>query len=104
VLAYPCDTVAWTEGFSCSTLEACAARAYPVIFETDALGEIYKDAARCIPRGNIKQWRLSVIEGLTEPKTREAQNDKAEAFARKHTWTESTKKLLSEIQSRFSAS
>lgn len=103
VLAYPCDTIAWTEGFSCSTLEACAARACPVIFATDALGDIYADV-RPVPRGNIKQWRHRVIEALTEPKTREADNDRAEAFARKHTWTESTKTLLSEIQSRFRAS
>jgi glycosyltransferase involved in cell wall biosynthesis len=104
VLAYPVDTIAWTEGFSCSTLEGCAARACPVIFDTDALGDIYRDAVRPVPRGNIKQWRHRVIEALTEPKVREATNDRAEAFARKHTWTESTKTLLSEIQSRFRAS
>jgi hypothetical protein len=104
VLAYPCDTVAWTEGFSCSTLEACAARACPVIFDTDALGDIYRDAAVVTPRGDTERWRKTVIELLQNQRLRDDVNDRAEAFAKELTWTNSTKKLLAEIQSRMAAS
>lgn len=41
VLAYPCDTIRFTEGFSVTTLEACAAGAIPVINPVDSLGHIY---------------------------------------------------------------
>jgi glycosyltransferase involved in cell wall biosynthesis len=41
LLAYPCDTVRYTEGFSCTTLEAAAAGCLPVICAADALGEVY---------------------------------------------------------------
>jgi glycosyltransferase involved in cell wall biosynthesis len=41
VLAYPCDTVRYTEGFSVTTMEACAAGLVPVISDVDALGSIY---------------------------------------------------------------
>lgn len=41
LLAYPCDPVRYTEGFSCTTLEAASAGCLPVICAADALGEIY---------------------------------------------------------------
>lgn len=41
VLAYPCDTIRFTEGFSVTTLEACAAGAIPVINPVDSLGHLY---------------------------------------------------------------
>src|SRR5688500_7620896 len=104
LLAYPCDTVAWTEGFSCSTLEACAARACPVIWDTDALGDIYRDAAVVTPRGDTERWRKTVIELLTNQRLRDDVNDRAEAFAETMTWTNSAEKLLDAIQSRCRAS
>ncbi len=85
-LAYPCDTVRWSEGFSCSILEACAARAAPVIFDTDALGDIYQDACVVVPRGDIKSWRTEVVKVLTDEAYREQINDRAQAFARDFTW------------------
>lgn len=41
LLAYPCDPVRYTEGFSCTTLEAASAGCLPVICAADALSEIY---------------------------------------------------------------
>lgn len=46
VLAYPCDTIRYTEGFSVTTMEACAAGLVPVISSVDALGEIYETLGR----------------------------------------------------------
>ena len=45
VLAYCADTIRWTEGFSVTTLEACASGCLPIITDVDALGAIYGHAA-----------------------------------------------------------
>lgn len=41
VLAYTCHPTGFTEGFSCTTLEAAVSGCLPVIVGDDALGEIY---------------------------------------------------------------
>jgi glycosyltransferase involved in cell wall biosynthesis len=50
VLAYPCDPYTWTEGFSVTTMEACAAGCVPVITDADALGEIYGEVVPMVRR------------------------------------------------------
>jgi glycosyltransferase involved in cell wall biosynthesis len=52
VLAYPCDTIRFTEGFSVTTMEACAAGAIPVVVGVDALQEIYGELPTCIAPGD----------------------------------------------------
>ena len=49
LLAYPCDPIRYTEGFSCTTLEAAAAGCLPVICGADALGEIYGEFIPMVP-------------------------------------------------------
>jgi len=49
VMAYPCDPVLFTEGFSCSTVESLAAGCHVVISDADALPEIYGGVANIIP-------------------------------------------------------
>jgi glycosyltransferase involved in cell wall biosynthesis len=80
VMAYPCDPVSFTEGFSCSTMEACAAGTVPIITNADALGEIYRDSgAIIVPRGSgsgwIEQYRDHLIRAL------QCQDDPADAVA-----------------------
>lgn len=103
VLAYPCDTTRWSEGFSCTILEACAARACPVIFDTDALGEIYINSARVVPRGAIDNWRNAVINCLQEDDTRALFNARARALAEKLTWSAHVDRVLEIVESQSCA-
>ena len=100
VLAYPCDTTRWSEGFSCAILEACAARACPVIFDTDALGEIYGGTAWVSARGNIEDWCMHVIMGLVNAQWRDDSNQDCRALAEKLTWTEHAVSVAEALRTR----
>jgi glycosyltransferase involved in cell wall biosynthesis len=101
-LAYPCDVVNhFSEGFSCSTLEGCAARACPVIADTDALGDIYRNAAVVVPRGKWVLWRQQVIEVLKNERYRNEMNARARAFAERQAWKSTAEKLMAAIQERL---
>ena len=102
VLAYPCDTVQWSEGFSCSVLEACAAGALPVITDCDALGEVYRDSgAIVVPRGNWSLWADNVVEALRGTYSGSARvlgcvlepASELRAFAEARTWARHVEKL-----------
>lgn len=45
MLLYPCDTVAYTEGFGCSVLDAAAAGCVPLVSNRDALGSVHYPGA-----------------------------------------------------------
>lgn len=94
VLAYPCDTTRWSEGFSCTVLEACAARACPVITDCDALGDLYWSLGTAFPRVDIGAWRGGVIAALLEKESRDRINATALAFAEEHTWKKTAEKML----------
>jgi glycosyltransferase involved in cell wall biosynthesis len=108
VLAHACDTTTWSEGFSCTLLEGCAARACPITTDCDALGRVYGDVLPLTPRlvgqdglGEwVPTWRNNVIRALTDESWRESVNDKAEAFARELTWKRTTERILEEIERR----
>ena len=101
VMAYSCDTTTWSEGFSCTVLEACAARACPIISDCDALGSVYAELDP-VPRGPgwVKAWTARVIEALLHPAVREEQNSRAYALASKLTWKIYVEKVLKEIACR----
>jgi glycosyltransferase involved in cell wall biosynthesis len=44
IMAYPCDTVFFTEGFGTAVLESYVAGALPVVTDTDAFAEVYGEA------------------------------------------------------------
>jgi len=100
VFAFPCETLAWSEGFSCSTLEACAAEACPVLSDCDALGDVYRDLDP-VPVGNWDQWRGDVIRALTDSAFREYRNKKARALAEKLTWKAHAQRLDEVIRGRI---
>lgn len=103
-LAYPCNPVnAFTEGFSCSTLEGCAAQAAPVVSDADALGGIYRDACSVIPRGQWDQFGDMVIRTLTDKQYRDSVNERALAFGKAHTWKATAKRMEELILARLSA-
>lgn len=90
VLGYPCDTIRWTEGFSVTTLEACASRTVPVITGVDALGTIYAHGAVIVahPIGqNLTTFTSAIVRSLTDEAYRNDILDKATRLARDHTWS-----------------
>lgn len=101
-LAFPCDTTTWSEGFSCATLEGCAARACPVITDCDALAGVYGGALPVVYRVGDWQARFrdQVICALTDSAYREEVNAKAHAFALEHTWKRTAERILEEIGKR----
>jgi len=104
VVAYPTDTTAWSEGWSCSTTEACAARACPVICGADALGDIYRGACPIVEapmKDHFEEYTELLIRALTDPAWRDQWNDKAQAFAAEHTWAGHAKRLEAAIIERL---
>jgi len=103
VLAYPCDTIRYTEGFSVTTMEACASGCLPVITNVDALGQIYGSAAplanmalpfkigdKEYPGGFVETSRNRfmdlVVRGLTDPEWREERAALCRMLAEQHAW------------------
>lgn len=90
VLAYPCDPIAWTESFSCATLEGCASGALPVISEVDCLREVYGAAVPTVPevrsRAGAAAWRELVIRALTDREWTDSYRRKARALAERLSW------------------
>jgi glycosyltransferase involved in cell wall biosynthesis len=111
VLAYPCDTIRYTEGFSVTTMEACASGCLPVITDIDSLGHIYGGAAPMVsmawpftlqdstnPALNGKSFAGGftesvatefvdlVVRGLTDDAWRAEQVTKCRALAERHAW------------------
>lgn len=89
VLAFPVSPIAYTEGFSITILEACAAGSCPLISSADALGELYKGVVPMIEapvRPKMKEYRELVIKALTDKDFRDETNNKCKAFARNFNW------------------
>lgn len=97
-MAYPCDTIRWSEGFSCTLLEACAAQACPVTLETDALPCVYGGVVPMAPREDIGAWSDMVIRALTDREWRDEVNAKCLAFAQARTWKETARKMMEHIE------
>jgi glycosyltransferase involved in cell wall biosynthesis len=99
VLAYPCNTVSWSEGFSCSVLEACAARACPVITDCDGLRSVYGESVAMVPiePGWQEVWGKGVAQALTDAEFRYDINRTAHALASSLTWESHAKRLEAAI-------
>jgi glycosyltransferase involved in cell wall biosynthesis len=97
-LAYPCDTVRWSEGFSCTLLEGCAARACPVTLETDCFKQVYGGVVPMVPRDRVAERGDGVILALTDKDYRDRVNDKCAAFAAEHTWEATAREMVRQIE------
>lgn len=89
ILAYPCDTVAYTEGFSVTTMEACASWTLPCIAGADSLGQIYGDHVSTVPAPAIDHMDAfvgNVVRGLTDAAWSEEWLRKATRLASEHDW------------------
>jgi glycosyltransferase involved in cell wall biosynthesis len=100
VLVHPCETTSWSEGFSVTVLEGCAAGACPIISDCDALGDVYAELDP-VPVGSWGAWRDLVIKALTDSDYRNDMNRRARAIAERNTWKQHAKKLDELIRSRL---
>lgn len=101
VLAYPCDTTSWSEGFSATILEACAAQACPVLTDCDAIRGIYGDAVPFADRGDLDTWRGLVIEALQNANFRGLVNARARTLAGSLTWERHATEIAKLIEERL---
>ena len=95
-LAYPCDPIRWTEGFSVTTLEGCASGAVPVISKADALGSIYAGLPTLIDvplRENVQAFTDGVVRVLTDEPYAEHAREVGRAIAERHAWPKLTEQL-----------
>jgi hypothetical protein len=103
VLAFPVDTVSFTEGFSVTTLEAHGSFTVPIITDKDCLGSVYKDSGAIIIKSPIKdhlaEFTSAVIRSLTDKSFADSVINKCRAFAEDHTWAKATLKLENIIKS-----
>jgi len=97
VFAFPCDTVAFTEGFSVSCLEAHASYTVPVLTDQDCLGSVYQNSGAIIIKSPVKNhlsdFSDAVIKALTDKPYADDVINKCRLFAMEHTWDKATKKL-----------
>jgi glycosyltransferase involved in cell wall biosynthesis len=92
-LAYPCDPIRWTEGFSVTTMEGCASGAVPVITSADAMGHIYRELPTVIPHpirfrdsDRLQEFADRVIRVMNEPEFRAEAVAAGKSIAAQHTW------------------
>lgn len=102
--AFSCDTVAFSEGFSVSTLEAHASFTVPIITDQDCLGGIYKNSGAIMIKSPL-QDRLSefsdaVIKSLNDKEFADTTIKKCLNFAQKNTWAKVVEKLEKLIVSK----
>lgn len=70
ILAYPCDPVKFTEGFSMTVLDGCSAGCVPIVAGVDALTELWWNAAQIIPgvpsEKNKQDWIDTICLALED--------------------------------------
>lgn len=97
VFAFPCSTVALTEGYSLSTLQSLASFTVPVITSQDCLGSIYRNSG-CIMieapvENKLKDYTNAVIKALKDKEYADSIINKCREFANKRSWEIITKNL-----------
>lgn len=103
VLAYPCDTINYTEGFSVTLMEACASRTVPVTTDIDALGEIYGWHVPIVasPVGDrLDEFADLVIRALQDEDYRSGVLKKTADLAARYDWHALTRQLIYMLQRR----
>jgi|SRR3984957_4892746 len=101
VLAYPCSSVSFTEGFSATTIESCASGMVPIISNQDALEQIYGEVVPMVKtptHSNIDSFITLVVKALTDKKFQEETTAKTIQFAKDYTWTKLTDHLETIIE------
>jgi glycosyltransferase involved in cell wall biosynthesis len=89
VLAYPCDTVSYTEGFSVTTLEAAMSGCVPVLAGADALQEVYGGHVPTVPAPYSKhklEYLEKVVDLLRDDVLCSQAQDKAVELSSLYSW------------------
>lgn len=97
VLAFPCSTVRFTEGYSISVEEACSCECAPVICGEDCLGELYQEVCTVIPapvQHHQQEFVDAVVRTFKDKEYRDMINKKARAFAEENSWKNVTDQLV----------
>lgn len=105
VFPYTCDTIGFTEGFSVTTLEACASGTVPIITDKDALGSIYGKSVPTVksPVGeNLDKFIELVVKALTNPRFRMEVTNRAQSFAKNYEWSVLSSSLEDIMNKRIS--
>ena len=106
VLAYPCETIRYTEGFSVTLMEACASGAMPVSSSVDSLGGIYGGVVPMVKapaRDNMGEFVDLVVRGLTDSGWRAKVTSKAEEFSFQYEWSVLGDRLESILKTKIAA-
>lgn len=102
--SYSADTCVESEGFSCSSIEACAARACPILTNIDAFPEIYGGTLPMVDMPltkNAPVFRDLVIRALTDKPFRDEVNGKARALAERFTWALAAKRMCEVLETHL---
>lgn len=93
VLGYPCDPIRYTEGFSVTSMEACASGCLPVLTDVDSLGHIYGGAVPMVSLAgksfgpeHTKEFVDLVVRGLTNEPWRRIRVAECKQLAAQHAW------------------
>ena len=101
LLLYPCDTVAFTEGFGVAVLDACAAGALPIISDADAFAEVYTGVAHVLPGkpgSRRTEWIESTVRALTDDAFFEQVTARCKEFAKTFTPESRATELLRHLE------
>ncbi len=104
VLAYSCDPVSWTEGFSVTLMEGCAAGSCPVSTSVDALPEIYGGyvpLVRVPVKDHMSEFSDLVIRGLLDEEYRGDVNRSVRELASRYTWSSLAVRLVDILERRL---
>lgn len=103
VLLYPVETMSWSEGFSCATMDACSVGCVPIITDCDAMGDVYRTLDP-VPVGSWDEWRDRAILALRDDAFRVQLQAKATALAAENTWSKHVERLDALLRDRLQQS
>lgn len=103
IMAYPCDPVRYTEGFSVSLMEGCASGCAVVTSDADAIPSIYQDGSIIIKnvKSNKDIYADEIIRLLQDDEKRSGVQESGRNLAKNYTWDTLSLKFLEMISSNL---
>jgi glycosyltransferase involved in cell wall biosynthesis len=101
VFPFSCDTVAFSEGFSLSCMQAHASYTVPIITKQDCLGSVYKESGSILIdtpiKDHLEEFYTAIVKSLIDKEFADRVIDKCRVFAYRHDWKNIIAKLEAEI-------
>ena len=92
VFISPCDTVAFSEGFSISTLEALASYTMPIVTGVDCLGSIYENSGAIMVKSpiqeHLQEFTNAIIKSLKDKEFADGVVKKCRKFSDGYRWAD----------------